>query len=80
MNIPVDKRLEGTSRVGAFKTSMLQDLEAGKPFELEPIVGVVVELADRLGLAIPHNSDPLHVHEAVGERCHTFPPFLVFLG
>lgn len=53
-DIPIDKRLEAAARVGAFKTSMLQDLEAGKPFELEPIVGAVVELADRLGVSIPH--------------------------
>jgi 2-dehydropantoate 2-reductase len=53
-DIPIDKRLEAAARVGAFKTSMLQDLEAGKPLELEPIVGAVVELADRLGVPIPH--------------------------
>jgi ketopantoate reductase len=34
-------------------TSMLQDFEAGRPMELEAIVGAVVELADRLGVPVP---------------------------
>ena len=33
---------------------MLQDLEAGRPLELEAVVGAVIELADRLGVAMPH--------------------------
>jgi len=32
---------------------MLQDLEAGRPLELEPIVGATVELGDRLGVPMP---------------------------
>jgi 2-dehydropantoate 2-reductase len=33
---------------------MLQDLEAGRPMELEPVVGAVVELGARLGIEMPH--------------------------
>lgn len=33
---------------------MLQDLEAGRPMELEPIVEAVVELGERLGIDMPH--------------------------
>lgn len=54
LSVPVEKRLEGGLRVGDHKTSMLQDLEAGRRLELECIVGAVVELADRLELAVPH--------------------------
>ena len=32
---------------------MLQDIEAGRPLELEAIVGVMVELGDKMGLALP---------------------------
>ena len=39
--------------VGAHKTSMLQDVEAGRPIELEAIVGAVRELGERLGLQTP---------------------------
>jgi 2-dehydropantoate 2-reductase len=36
--------------VGAHKTSMLQDFEAGRPMEIEAVVGAVVELGERLGV------------------------------
>ena len=51
--ISIDQRMAGAERVGAHKTSMLQDLEAGRPMELEAIVGAVVELGERLGVAMP---------------------------
>jgi 2-dehydropantoate 2-reductase len=43
-----------TSRLGAFKTSMLQDVEAGRSLELDAIVGAVQEIGRRLGLATPN--------------------------
>jgi 2-dehydropantoate 2-reductase len=56
MELPVsiEKRMAGAAKVGEHKTSMLQDLEAGRPLELEAIVGAVVELGDRLGLPMAH--------------------------
>jgi len=33
---------------------MLQDLESGRPMELESVVGVVIELGEKLGLSMPH--------------------------
>jgi 2-dehydropantoate 2-reductase len=42
--ITVDKRIEGAGAVGAHKTSMLQDLERGRPMEIEALVGAVAEL------------------------------------
>jgi 2-dehydropantoate 2-reductase len=51
--ISIDQRMAGAEKVGAHKTSMLQDLEAGRPLELEAIVGAVVELGERLGVAMP---------------------------
>jgi 2-dehydropantoate 2-reductase len=51
--ISIDQRMAGAEKVGAHKTSMLQDLEAGRPMELDPIVGAVVELAERLGVPMP---------------------------
>lgn len=43
-----------TSRLGAFKTSMLQDVEAGRAIELDAIVGAVAEIARGVGVAAPH--------------------------
>jgi 2-dehydropantoate 2-reductase len=51
--ISIDQRLAGAEKVGAHKTSMLQDYEAGRPMELEAVVGAVVELGDRLGVPMP---------------------------
>ena len=48
--ISIEKRLRGAEKVGAHKTSTLQDLEAGKPLELAAIIGAVVELADLTGI------------------------------
>lgn len=52
--VSIDKRIQGAARVGAHKTSMLQDLEAGRPLEIDAITGSVVELAGRLGVRVPH--------------------------
>ena len=48
--ITIEQRMAGAEKVGAHKTSMLQDYEAGRPMEIEPVVGAVVELGDRLGV------------------------------
>ncbi|MGW2347101.1 2-dehydropantoate 2-reductase [Streptomyces sp. NPDC001661] len=51
--ISIEKRLRGAEGVGAHKTSMLQDLEAGKQLELDAIVTAVVEMADITGAEAP---------------------------
>ena len=52
--VSIDQRIAGAEKVGEHKTSMLQDLEAGRPLELEAIVGSVVELGERIGVPMPH--------------------------
>jgi 2-dehydropantoate 2-reductase len=51
--VSIEQRMAGAEKVGAHKTSMLQDFEAGRPLELDAIVGGVVELADKLGVPVP---------------------------
>lgn len=51
--ISIDQRIAGAGKVGAHKTSMLQDLEAGRPMELDAVVGAVLELGDRLAVPMP---------------------------
>jgi len=48
-----EDRMAVTARLGAFKTSMLQDVEAGRPIELEALVGAPREIAGRHGIATP---------------------------
>ncbi|ALG72443.1 2-dehydropantoate 2-reductase [Azospirillum thiophilum] len=49
----VDERIAMAAGVGDFKTSMLQDYEAGRRLELDAILGSVIELAERTGVAVP---------------------------
>ncbi len=57
LGIPISQQPEDrhavTRKLGAFKTSMLQDVEAGKPVELDALVGVVRELGQLTGVATP---------------------------
>jgi 2-dehydropantoate 2-reductase len=48
--ISIEQRIAGAEKVGEHKTSMLQDLEAGRPLELEAIVGAVIEIGERVGV------------------------------
>ena len=48
-----EDRMAVTARLGAFKTSMLQDVEAGRPIELEALVGAPREIAARHDIATP---------------------------
>jgi 2-dehydropantoate 2-reductase len=50
LNMTPADRIAVTQRLGDFKTSMLADLEAGRPLELAAQLGAVVEIADRLGV------------------------------
>jgi 2-dehydropantoate 2-reductase len=48
-----EDRTKVTERLGAFKTSMLQDVEAGRPIELEALLGAPREIAARYAIATP---------------------------
>jgi 2-dehydropantoate 2-reductase len=48
-----EERMAVTARLGAFKTSMLQDVEAGRPIELEALLGAPREIARAHGIATP---------------------------
>jgi 2-dehydropantoate 2-reductase len=53
MPMGVDARIEMAKRVGAHKSSMLQDLERGRPLEIDALLGAVVEMARLVGVATP---------------------------
>jgi len=52
--VPLEKRIAGAEKVGKHKTSMLQDLEAGRELEIDALLGAVVELARLTDTATPH--------------------------
>jgi 2-dehydropantoate 2-reductase len=52
--VTLERRLAAGIAVGDHKTSMLQDLEAGKRLEVDCLTGAVVEIADMVGVPTPH--------------------------
>jgi 2-dehydropantoate 2-reductase len=51
--VDVERRINGAGAVGAHKTSMLQDLERGRPMEIDPLVTVVQEMGQLVGVPTP---------------------------
>ena len=70
MELPVsiDQRMAGAEKVGEHKTSMLQDLEAGRPMELEALVGSVVELGEKVGVPMTHTRATYSCAKLLSER------------
>ncbi len=52
--VPLEKRIAGAEKVGKHKTSMLQDIEAGRAPEIDALVGSVVELGRLTQTPTPH--------------------------
>ncbi|WP_105971190.1 2-dehydropantoate 2-reductase [Streptomyces geranii] len=53
VGISIERRLAGAEKVGDHRTSTLQDLERGKPLELDVLLTAVIELADVTGVDVP---------------------------
>ncbi len=51
--VGIDERIDMAAKVGAHRTSMLQDVEAGRPTELDALLGAVIELGKMTGSATP---------------------------
>jgi 2-dehydropantoate 2-reductase len=68
-----EERHAVSARLGAFKTSMLQDVDAGRAIELDAIVGAVHEIAQRIGVATP-NVDALLGLTRLFARVHGLYP------
>ena len=52
--VTIEKRIAGAEGVGEHKTSMLQDVESGRPMELDALLGSVIELGAITGTPTPH--------------------------
>ena len=51
--VGIERRIDGAEKVGKHKTSMLQDVEAGKPLEIDGMLGAVIELAEVTETHVP---------------------------
>jgi 2-dehydropantoate 2-reductase len=67
----VEERLVVTSRLGDFRTSMLNDVEAGRPLEVEGLLGVVVELAEKLDEPVPASRAVYALARGLDQGPHT---------
>ena len=65
--ITIDQRMAGAEKVGEHRTSMLQDLEARRPMELEALVGSVVELGERVGVQMPYTRTVYNCAKLLGQ-------------
>jgi len=70
--IDVDKRIEGAAEVGAHKTSMLQDLELGRPMEIDALVKAVTELGRAAGVETPTIDTVLALVQARGRTAGSY--------
>ena len=52
-NISIDDRIKGGVSIIGHKPSTAQDLNAGKPLEIDPIIGSIIEIANKLDLNVP---------------------------
>lgn len=66
-----------TASLGAFRTSMLQDVQAGRPIELDAIVAVVREIAERLGIVTPNIDALLGLTRLFAQERGLYPPAAV---
>ena len=49
-SVPIEKRIDGAAAIVGHKPSTRQDIEAGRPLEIDPLVTAVLELAEGLGI------------------------------
>jgi 2-dehydropantoate 2-reductase len=71
--VPLEKRLQGATNIGAHKTSMLQDLERGRPMEIDALVTAVAELGDIVGVETPMLDAVLALVQLRGKTAGLYP-------
>lgn len=73
--VGVERRIDGAAKVGAHRTSMLQDLEAGKPLELDALLSAVQEMGRLVGVATPFIDAVLALARQMGRSFGVYPTF-----
>lgn len=68
-----EERLAIASRLGHFRTSMLQDVEAGRPIELDALVGAVIEIARRVDVPVPTIEGLMGLARLQAQRLGLYP-------
>ncbi|MDE2228446.1 MAG: 2-dehydropantoate 2-reductase [Alphaproteobacteria bacterium] len=73
--VDIEKRINGAARVGAHRTSMLQDLESGRPLEIDALLTAVQEMGRLVGVATPYIDVVLGLVQQLGRSLEIYPTF-----
>lgn len=73
--VDVDRRIDGAAKVGAHRTSMLQDLDKGRPLEIDALLTSVQELGRVVELETPHIDAVLALVTQMGRVAGVYPTF-----
>ena len=73
--VDVERRINGAAKVGAHRTSMLQDLEAGKPLELDALLSAVQEMGQLVSVPTPYIDAVLALAKQMGRSFDVYPVF-----
>ncbi len=73
--VDIHRRINGAADVGAHKTSMLQDLERGRPMEIDALVGAVQEMGRLAGVPTPNIDNVLGLVQQLATQAGLYPTF-----
>lgn len=73
--VDVDRRINGAAKVGAHRTSMLQDLEKGRPLEIDALLTAVQEMGRLVELDTPYIDSVLALVQQMGRVAGVYPTF-----
>ena len=73
--VDMERRINGAAKVGAHRTSMLQDLEQGRPLEIDALVGAVQDMARIVGVETPNIDLVLGLVKQLGRSQGLYPVF-----
>ncbi len=74
-SVDIEKRIDGAAAVGAHRTSMLQDLERGRPMEIDALVTAVQEMGRLVNLETPYIDSVLGLIQQRGRTLGLYPTF-----
>jgi len=73
--VDIERRIDGAARVGAHRTSMLQDLDKGRPIELDALLSSVREIGRMVDVATPSIDAVLALTQQMGRVAGVYPTF-----
>jgi len=73
--VDIERRIDGAARVGAHRTSMLQDLERGRALEIDALLTAVLEMARIVDVETPISTAVLSLVQQLGRTQSLYPTF-----